>query len=244
MDSPRVCCCQPVHLPLCFFSFLCRGVLVIATPYACGFDHFRIADEAQFRMDRCLRVLTSADTEEAAQIRDLPVFGVGHSLGALTHLLIGMHPGQCVLVSQSYARLPVPVSWTCALALCPGPVLWPCAPSLCFVSVLFPCGVSLCSLDFFRWQQVCNGSKNALAVSMRWSASAGSRYAVQRAGNVLLSFNNKVSPFHRESRSTLHCPGNQYRTVQRSIILCSKLPCGTVQYSKEQYSTVQYSRGP
>lgn len=69
--------------------FLCRGVLVIATPYACGFDHFRIADEAQFRMDRCLRVLTSADTEEAAQIRDLPVFGVGHSLGALTHLLIG-----------------------------------------------------------------------------------------------------------------------------------------------------------
>jgi hypothetical protein len=30
---------------------------VIATPYASGFDHFFIADEVQFKFDRCLRNL-------------------------------------------------------------------------------------------------------------------------------------------------------------------------------------------
>lgn len=34
-----------------------RGILVIATPYASGFDHFFIADEAQFKFDRCYRFL-------------------------------------------------------------------------------------------------------------------------------------------------------------------------------------------
>ncbi|XP_035834967.1 uncharacterized protein LOC110880677 isoform X2 [Helianthus annuus] len=30
-----------------------KGVLVIATPYASGFDHFPIADKVQFKYDRC-----------------------------------------------------------------------------------------------------------------------------------------------------------------------------------------------
>lgn len=34
-----------------------RGILVIATPYASGFDHLFIADEVQFKFDRCLRFL-------------------------------------------------------------------------------------------------------------------------------------------------------------------------------------------
>lgn len=34
-----------------------RGVLIIATPYASGFDHFLIADEVQFKFDRCYRTL-------------------------------------------------------------------------------------------------------------------------------------------------------------------------------------------
>ena len=34
-----------------------RGYVIIATPYASGFDHLRIADEAQFKFDRCLRAL-------------------------------------------------------------------------------------------------------------------------------------------------------------------------------------------
>ncbi|KAG9447423.1 hypothetical protein H6P81_013551 [Aristolochia fimbriata] len=59
-----------------------NGCLVIATPYASGFDHFSIADEVQFKFDRCLRFLQQT-------INDLPTFGVGHSLGSVIHLLIG-----------------------------------------------------------------------------------------------------------------------------------------------------------
>lgn len=59
-----------------------KGVLVIATPYASGFDYFFIADEVQFKFDRCFRLLK--DT-----VSDLPTFGIGHSLGSVIHLLIG-----------------------------------------------------------------------------------------------------------------------------------------------------------
>ncbi|KAL5063473.1 hypothetical protein RYX36_025210 [Vicia faba] len=59
-----------------------KGVLVIATPYASGFDHFFIADEVQFKFDRCYRTLQET-------VKELPIFGVGHSLGSLVHLLIG-----------------------------------------------------------------------------------------------------------------------------------------------------------
>ncbi|CAN6275576.1 unnamed protein product [Urochloa humidicola] len=59
-----------------------RGALVIATPYASGFDHFFIADEVQFKFDRCLRYLDEP-------VKDLPTFGVGHSLGSVIHMLIG-----------------------------------------------------------------------------------------------------------------------------------------------------------
>lgn len=41
----------------------------------------RIADEAQYKFDNCLRVIR----EEAD---DLPIFGIGHSMGALIHLII------------------------------------------------------------------------------------------------------------------------------------------------------------
>ncbi|KAI9157650.1 hypothetical protein LWI28_025781 [Acer negundo] len=34
-----------------------RGILVVATPYASGFDYFYIADEVQLKVDRCLRFL-------------------------------------------------------------------------------------------------------------------------------------------------------------------------------------------
>ncbi|XP_076890534.1 uncharacterized protein LOC143541655 [Bidens hawaiensis] len=59
-----------------------KGVLVIATPYASGFDHFFIADEVQFKYDRCVRTLHET-------VKDLPSFGIGHSLGSVIHLLIG-----------------------------------------------------------------------------------------------------------------------------------------------------------
>ncbi|XP_010249395.1 PREDICTED: uncharacterized protein LOC104591937 [Nelumbo nucifera] len=59
-----------------------KGAMVIATPYASGFDHFLIADEVQFKFDRCLRFLQEI-------VNDLPTFGIGHSLGSVIHLLIG-----------------------------------------------------------------------------------------------------------------------------------------------------------
>ncbi|XP_031115903.1 uncharacterized protein LOC116019733 [Ipomoea triloba] len=59
-----------------------KDILVIATPYASGFDHFFIADEVQFKFDRCLRFLQET-------VQDLPIFGIGHSLGSVIHLLIG-----------------------------------------------------------------------------------------------------------------------------------------------------------
>lgn len=72
-----------------FLERLCeRGLIIIATPYASGFDHMKIADEAQFKFDRCLRTLRD-DPIYQPSVETLPVFGVGHSLGALTHLLIG-----------------------------------------------------------------------------------------------------------------------------------------------------------
>ncbi|ERN06454.1 hypothetical protein AMTR_s00016p00259610 [Amborella trichopoda] len=59
-----------------------KGVLVVATPFASGFDHFFIADDVQFKFDRCLRFLQGS-------VNELPIFGVGHSLGSVIHLLIG-----------------------------------------------------------------------------------------------------------------------------------------------------------
>ncbi|KAJ7982641.1 Alpha/Beta hydrolase fold containing protein [Quillaja saponaria] len=59
-----------------------KGILIIATPYASGFDHFFIADEVQFKFDRCYRFLQET-------VQDLPTFGIGHSLGSVIHLLIG-----------------------------------------------------------------------------------------------------------------------------------------------------------
>lgn len=58
-----------------------RNVLVITTPFATSFDHLRIADECQFRFDRCCRAI-------APDVAGLPVYGVGHSLGSLIHLLV------------------------------------------------------------------------------------------------------------------------------------------------------------
>jgi len=58
-----------------------RNVMVIATPFQTGFDHLRIADETQYKFDCACRALT-------AETSGLPVYGVGHSMGSLIHLLI------------------------------------------------------------------------------------------------------------------------------------------------------------
>ena len=58
-----------------------RGALVIATPFATGFDHLRTADEIYFKLSRCLKTLGPAALQ-------LPAYGLGHSLGSLMQVLI------------------------------------------------------------------------------------------------------------------------------------------------------------
>lgn len=56
---------------------------IIATPFSTNFDHLRIADEIHYKWDQCIH-----NPSIAMEIRDLPVYGVGHSMGCLQHLLI------------------------------------------------------------------------------------------------------------------------------------------------------------
>ncbi|KAI7724604.1 hypothetical protein M8C21_015465 [Ambrosia artemisiifolia] len=97
-----------------------KGVLVVATPYASGFDYFFIADEVQFKYDRCLRSLPET-------VQDLPSFGIGHSLGSVIHLLIGSRYAvqRCGNIYMSFnnkdASMAVPLF---------SPVLFPVAQSI------------------------------------------------------------------------------------------------------------------
>ena len=61
-----------------------RQILVVATPFSTHFDHLRSADETQFKFDGAYSQLILQDT----RLRDLPVYGLGHSLGSLLHVLI------------------------------------------------------------------------------------------------------------------------------------------------------------
>ena len=61
------------------------GALVIATPVQLGLDHLRVADETWHKYERCVRTLR----KEIPDFDELPVYGVGHSLGALITTLIG-----------------------------------------------------------------------------------------------------------------------------------------------------------
>ncbi|KHG13493.1 Gut esterase 1 [Gossypium arboreum] len=97
-----------------------KGVLVIATPYASGFDYFFIADEVQSKFDRCLRFLQETG-------HDLPTFGIGHSLGSVIHLLIGSRyaipRSGNVLMAFNNQEASLALSWL-------SPVLVPMAQSI------------------------------------------------------------------------------------------------------------------
>lgn len=58
-----------------------RGALVVATPYATGFDHLRTVDEVYFKFSRCIKAL-------GPSVQMLPSYGVGHSLGSLLQVLM------------------------------------------------------------------------------------------------------------------------------------------------------------
>lgn len=58
-----------------------RGYLVVATPHDLSFDHLKTCDRVIARFERIAPTL-------ARTYGALPVVGVGHSLGALLHLMI------------------------------------------------------------------------------------------------------------------------------------------------------------
>ncbi|KAL5570237.1 hypothetical protein UlMin_026812 [Ulmus minor] len=99
--------CRP---PSCTIWFVLGiGVLVIAMPYASGFDYFFIADE----------------------VFDLPTFGIGHSLGSIMHLLIG---SRYAVQRNGNALMAFNNKHSCSFVLVPmaqsiGPILSQIAPS-------------------------------------------------------------------------------------------------------------------
>ncbi|XP_058102603.1 uncharacterized protein LOC131246460 isoform X3 [Magnolia sinica] len=60
-----------------------KGSLVIATPFASGFDYFYIADEVQCKFDRCLRSLRDLEASEAVPLFSPVIVPVAQSFGPL-----------------------------------------------------------------------------------------------------------------------------------------------------------------
>lgn len=60
------------------------GFLIIATPFINTVDHRAIATEIYWKLQRTLRYLQ----EYELRGRDLPIYGLGHSMGCKMHLLI------------------------------------------------------------------------------------------------------------------------------------------------------------
>jgi len=67
--------------------FIVGNLQVIAAPFATGFNHLKIANEIYYKLDRCQTRIFGRS--------DLPVYGVGHSMGSLMHVLIAtQYPAQ------------------------------------------------------------------------------------------------------------------------------------------------------
>lgn len=80
---------QLAYAPL-LEALAARGAVVIATPYQLTFDHAQAADRVQYDLERCLRALDEEATADGGGkfSSSLPLWGVGHSLGSLLHLLV------------------------------------------------------------------------------------------------------------------------------------------------------------
>lgn len=61
-----------------------RGYLVVATPFINTFDHRAIAHEVHVTFGQALHYLQ----HQVLQGRELPIYGVGHSMGCKVHLLV------------------------------------------------------------------------------------------------------------------------------------------------------------
>lgn len=149
------------HLCLC-----CRGILVIATPYASGFDHFFIADEVQFKFDRCYRFFK--DTVSLCSLCSSSIIFLFFQRWTIPKML------GCTDWRSSYFW-----HWS-FFGICHPPFDW--------YSQFF----------IFSWQTAFKGARVwCFRNSLQWWSNGwpGSRYAIQRNGNVLIAFNNKVFTF-------------------------------------------------
>ncbi|ESW33111.1 hypothetical protein PHAVU_001G044100 [Phaseolus vulgaris] len=75
-------------------EFLAKeGFLVVVVPYNVTFDHSQAAKQVYERFQACLGTILTSGLPQAnlspAQLKDLPLFSVGHSNGALLQLLTG-----------------------------------------------------------------------------------------------------------------------------------------------------------
>ena len=62
-----------------------QGYVIIATPFVNTFEHAAIAEQVLWQFDRTLYALEDRYIAD----RNLPIFGLGHSMGCKLHLLIG-----------------------------------------------------------------------------------------------------------------------------------------------------------
>jgi len=62
-----------------------EGYAVIATPFVNTFDHGAIAQETLITFDQGFAFLC----KQRPELKDLPIYGLGHSMGCKVHLLIG-----------------------------------------------------------------------------------------------------------------------------------------------------------
>lgn len=62
-----------------------EGYAVIATPFVNTFDHGAIAQEALTTFEQGFTYLC----KQRPELKDLPIYGLGHSMGCKVHLLIG-----------------------------------------------------------------------------------------------------------------------------------------------------------
>lgn len=61
------------------------GYVIVATPFINTFDHINIAETVLWSFDRAFHMLRRRGAIPA----DLPIYGLGHSMGCKLHLLIG-----------------------------------------------------------------------------------------------------------------------------------------------------------
>lgn len=88
LGGPFVGAVPELSYKLFLDALAARNILVVAVPYATQFDLQRTADDIQDAFTSCMDKIDS-------DVRGLPVYGVGHSTGALLALLINSRFSMC-----------------------------------------------------------------------------------------------------------------------------------------------------